>query len=895
MLTQTQLTIRRTPGCISPLWQETSLNELYGGPETLIRWLETQLGLPVPSTNIADRITEYASALDSVTNSVISASLLADRWATASELLSRRDELLLAGWDETESDQLPPMVRDLAQAVEGRTFAFPGEAERLRRVLDALEAGQELPPHKCLLLDPVEWWPLLWQEVLSELTLAKPTLLSPHAPVGSALNVAQNLIRGGEAAKLAQDTSLRYLRTRSNSVAIEFVAAVLSTSREQLPTTVIYCEDDNLALQLDACLHRMGLPTCGSSVCSRAHPVLQVLPLSLALCWEPVDPQVLLDFLSLPVLPLPRQAASRLAHALTQEPGLGSGAWERALAEICQPEQDPKGKLQTQIQEWLLGERVAIGSAIPSHLVRTRASSVAQWAAGRAAWLAEQEDASPELIIALKTAAGQASLLGQLAESQGVSLSQPQLARLVEESIASGVETTPHLEGEGGPIRVRSLAEIVGPCDRLIWLGVGIADARACRWSTSQLKQLSKIGIILDDGSHALASLRAAEARGFNFVKETLLAVLLPQDGDRRWHPLWLAIRGLLQHTDSANPPVLEDLVTDGEVATLAPFEFPCNEVSILPPQPPRSLWHLPAELLADRETVSATELQDRLGCPLKWTLNYLARLSPSDIAVLPNDFQLKGIFCHSILERVFGEGGELPSEANAVTSVLECFDQRLPLDAAPLARPDQYNEYQKLRGELEHATRILINTLAAGGYRIVGIEVALSGKAFEKELRGWIDCVAERQDGQQAIIDFKYGGRNKYRKLLEQGKAVQLATYAIGRKSADGTFPAVAYLLLADGLLYTPSGSPIAGDGNHWMIDGPAIETVWQVFAQTIGRADRWLQGAEPVPARPLQDPSEWPEGTSIVLEDNLRNESSQEVCRYCDYKHLCGLKEVS
>ena len=141
MIQNTTLTIRLTPGTLNPRVGQATVNSLSGGPETLLRWLETQLGLPVPTIHNASRITEYAAALDTVSESTISASMKNDRWETASELLSRRDDLLLAGWDEADSEALPDVVRDLARAVVGRTFTFPGESTRLQRVLDALDAG----------------------------------------------------------------------------------------------------------------------------------------------------------------------------------------------------------------------------------------------------------------------------------------------------------------------------------------------------------------------------------------------------------------------------------------------------------------------------------------------------------------------------------------------------------------------------------------------------------------------------------------------------------------------------------------------------------------------------------------------------------------------------------
>ena len=100
MTSDARLVIRLTPGPLRPRVGDARINEVRGGPETLLRWLETQLGLPSPPIHIANRITEYATALDTVTNSAITASMKTDRWATASAL--SRDETSCFWRDGTE-------------------------------------------------------------------------------------------------------------------------------------------------------------------------------------------------------------------------------------------------------------------------------------------------------------------------------------------------------------------------------------------------------------------------------------------------------------------------------------------------------------------------------------------------------------------------------------------------------------------------------------------------------------------------------------------------------------------------------------------------------------------------------------------------------------------------
>ncbi|MFO7906781.1 MAG: hypothetical protein R6U98_29265 [Pirellulaceae bacterium] len=657
MIQETTLSIRLVPGEPRPWVGQTVVNELRGGPETLLRWLETQLGLPHPQVHEANRITEYAGALDDIADGCYSASMKTDRWATAAELLRRHDELLLGGWDESASESLPQLVRDLARATKGRTFVFPSVARRLKRIVEVLEEGQILPCHRCILFDPPDRWPLVWRKVLDRLTIVDPPVVEIQGPEGTALASAQSAVQGGEEKRIEieQDETFRYVQSRSETTAVELVATALASDPEKLPTTFICCENDALALRLDACLGRIGLPTMGATAWSRAHPVLQILPLSLALCWVPVDPQVLLDFLTLPFSPLRQSATSRLAAALAKEPGMGSSAWEEALAKACSEENDPDGKIQQRLNEWLFGERAQRGCDIETQFIGSRCGLVARWATGRATLLEGEGAEDDELIEALYTAAGQAALLGELAESQGTRLTEPQLARLLDEALGNGAQARTGMEAAGGPVRIRSLSELDRPCDRLIWLGLGTEDAPGCRWSVDQLRRLHESGIELDDGTNTVSAVRAAEARAYCQVKEAFLGVLLPQDLDQRLHPIWLAVRNCFSEEDMERPPVLEDLIAAGQETALTPFTFQSEMVAIEPPQMPRSLWEIPPDLLWDRETVSASELQDRLACPLKWTLNYQAKIRSSSFARLPDEFQLKGSFCHSILERVLG------------------------------------------------------------------------------------------------------------------------------------------------------------------------------------------------------------------------------------------------
>jgi len=870
--------------------QSHSLNSLTGGPSTLLDWLEIQLGLRTKGIQRANRITEFANLLDGCADAAFSKSLAVDRWATASELLDRFDNLVVSGWDTKDSESLPLLVRDIAKAVDGRKLEFPSEAVRLNKVLLALDAGQLLPEHECILLDKPELWPSMWQKVLSKINCLPEVVHESAGPIGSSLRIAQDLVRGFSRESISLDESMRHVVTRSEAAVCDFVANVLANFSSDLAETVVYCADSYLALRLDATLNRVGLPTMGAALSSPAHPVLQVLPLALNLCWEPVDPQCLLDFLSLPVKPISPSVAKHLASALVEQPGFDSTRWVEAVEGVCGQEWDSDGKIKKTLHEWLYIERVSRGSDIATSKVREVCGRVAKWATGRSLLLDKDLEENTDLHEAFRAAANQASFLGELAESQGRTISEPQLKRLLEEATAVGVRTQPFMEADGAPTLVGSLAEIGGPFKRLVWIGLSVPDAPLCSWSSRNIEQLRAMGVDIDDGSRKLSALRSAEARGLSYIRESMLAIHLPQDWEQRLHPLWLAIQN--GFPKGYEPASIEALIEREDTNYLAPYSFQVERFGVIEPQPERSLWKIGSGLLLDRTKVSASELQDRLGCPLKWVFNYQARLTPSSIAQLPEDHQLKGTFCHSILEGVFAGNVAIPTVEQAVDAVGKLFDERLPKDAAPLAQPDKRTEREKLRGQLLGATRTLISALRDGGYEQIDIEVDLAGEAFGKELVGSVDCVATKSNGSEAVIDFKYSGK-RYREMLKDGNAIQLATYAYGRSEGNG-FPSVAYLIISDGSLCTPEGSPIARTSKTDLVDGPSIQAVWTEFEQAVNAADSWLSGDTAVPARPLLDVESWPSGAELVLNKNLKAGESQSVCRYCNYKQLCGLVRV-
>ncbi len=163
----------------------TDTGTYYCGPITLLQLLEKQLGtVDYPSNNNYLRVEQYRQSLQKHIalhpESFYAKSFEADSLATAGALLSRRDELLLAGWNfaiENEGglplgsgsrEGTPERLKTLAEIEslrrqEGDALA-PGFAERMVRVIEAV-AYQRVMFDEIYLNEPLELMPVGWQRL----------------------------------------------------------------------------------------------------------------------------------------------------------------------------------------------------------------------------------------------------------------------------------------------------------------------------------------------------------------------------------------------------------------------------------------------------------------------------------------------------------------------------------------------------------------------------------------------------------------------------------------------------------------------------------------------------------------------------------------------------------
>ena len=291
---------------------QTRLGYVTCGPAGFMSVLETQLGLAVPEVSQAKRLVQYRSCLSRLDSPdrFYHASFKVDELSVAGTLLDWRDKWYMAGWDGTFMDDSEPRLRDMAEieALAAKEVS-PCVGQRLQDVLAALNK-RKTQIKKVELADALSDFPHLWQQILSHFEVVDLNVDTrlPIAETNSDLGKLQKALldlnreNGAKpkAIKLKGDGSVIVLTARSKEVSARLLAEHLR-SKDQSSNVAILTGKSGVLF--DEALESVDKARCGFEQSSNWRPVLQVLPLALSLLWEPMSPQLLLQFLSHPVGP----------------------------------------------------------------------------------------------------------------------------------------------------------------------------------------------------------------------------------------------------------------------------------------------------------------------------------------------------------------------------------------------------------------------------------------------------------------------------------------------------------------------------------------------------------------------------------------------------------------
>ena len=841
---------------LNPAAPRSVAGETVLGPGGLLQVLETQLGLPTPSAHPSESAFNYLQCLREAgtPDRFYWQSLEVDPVNVARTLLDWRAQWYEAGWDGTFPEGAPARLADMAVVeVIARNRVPPTHGERLRRVADSL-AERRTQIEQIELHTPIEDFPHVWQRVLSALPwVAAPGLeLAVAATEDSDLARVQSRLLSmsdrdddsrAEPESLRGDGSLVVVKSASRDLSADAIAEFLLETRG-IGRTLLVAEVDGIVL--DNALERAGLPRCGFQHYTPFRSATQVLKLVLALVWKPVDPHRMLQFLLHSSGPLPRWSRWRLADAVAASPGIGGPAWVDAIDRIAQTQrtrykaaESEVERLRSDIAFWLEGEQYDPDTGAPLETLLERTGRVSAWASKQSNTVQSESEAS---MLAAAHAQAEALLkeLAELRRSGAGQIERLELQCRIDEVTRNAPD--PSTFAEAGHARATTApAAVTGSWPTVVWWNLAReSTAIAYPWSERELEALRASGVRLPE-IDAIVRRRSREwLRPLCNAAERL--VLVVHHDERGTHPLWTRIESLFDGL--ATVEIEPELLAGGPI--LQPLGIHARELPLRHLRAPRRWWSLPLENpVAPREVESYSSLAKLCDYPHEWVLHYAARLRAGRAAAVMDGSRLWGNLGHRLFEEFFRTRADWPTLPD--DAVFAWVRSELPglieREGAVLLGHGRGVDRQRVAATLERALIRLLAHLRSAG--MVEATAEASGEAsFEgRRLTGTIDLMLTRDNGQRAVLDVKWAGESYRGGLLEENRALQLATYAYLQKCRDDsdTWPAGAFFILATGNLLAANRASFPDAIVHPSGDGSGTADLWDRLRVTCDW--RWEQ----------------------------------------------------
>lgn len=802
------------PLCPLPEWIEEGVGCV--GPRKFLQLLEGYLGLQ-QITRETDylRVEEYRQAIRAYLDKAVGEvffrnAFLADPFAVAAELLSRRDELLLAGWDLRSDTVMPPRLACLAGIEEGlREGGFPlsvGFAERLTSVLYILPY-RYCPIDRIALVEPRNLFPVHWRRLLAILEekgvevvehVLLPEWLDRSPATGDTdLRRFQRLLAFGqvEGSRLQGDGSLILLKGRRDTDLAAYFAAWAKRDPDWAPVLLL----PDLSGTLDYALVQEGLPSLGLQSASLARPALQALKLLPVFLWQPVDLYRLLEFVSLPVKPLEEELAARIARKLAETPGIMGESWRAMIGEYFRDLEsgqympaEPVSAIRKQYQFWFERRRYDSAGVAPKGDALEMFRYLADWAG--------EKYGKGEGGISLLPLRVQAQRIVELLEALPErSLSLLELERIVR-TIYEAAPIQMREQEKGSFAYAQEAGAIPGEVDSLVWWNFCQDDPAFIfsRWSTEERAYLESKEIY-PDGPQRVNALLLWQRKRPVFLAQNKLVLVLPtfsEGAEMVPHPL---LGDLEAGFESLDPIILDiEKPVSGMVLSKLPEYKEVQHRQLGQPEP---FILLRKNVLLPREEETFSSLETLLYYPHRWVFRYALRLRKSAILSIVEDNTLYGNLSHRLFEGLLRQPGLVQWEKADVFAYIarEAPDLFVREGSVLLLYGREPARVQFVK-KVQYAAWSLISLLKSNQWEPEGAEMPLSGNFAGLQINGRADIVL-RRGTEKVVLDLKWGGHRYREERLRNREDLQLTLYA-KLLGGEGPLPHSAYFIVENGRL---------------------------------------------------------------------------------------------
>jgi len=795
-----------------------SAGVLTVGPNQLLQWLESQFALELPEVSFTKRMLQYLACLKeaNLESRFYFRSMELDELGVARRLLHWRDKWYEAGWDGTPFDNANQRLNDIADVEQlARSKVALNAGQRIQRVLTALENCTI--DIKVSTIDHIDVYPSTMQQLLNRLdAICGEPHTESRAEKGSDLEQLQNLLLNTvipeEPQTLSGDGSVLVLKAPSDGISAPWVAQYCQQLLSETNDSFIGLLSSGSSDELDMALEDAGTAILATGERSPWRPVFQVLPLALDLLWSPLNPNRLLEFLSHPVGPIPRRIRQRLATVVAEEPGIGGEKWNKTITSILEEVRETSstsGKakkqlknLQKSINFWLENERYATYPGAPVPTVLKRSIAVNDWLLGLISQNVDEHDKAAELTL-LYSAQNQILEFIKAVEELHVQGSEniniDTLRRLIKAVRGEGAkrpDRQTQIVLEQKKLNYGTDPSVfIAPLHTSIWWGCDNASL-----STEQSWSLLEEQMLLANGIALIADETLVAWKTSTWLRPILAAekqlILVVHDNKEGHHPLFDQINTLV--TGYPEYDLLDLIQQSKTVKTLKSPQMVTVPQLKLPGK--KRLWQLPESTeLPTRKMESFSSLESFLFGPYMWVLRYQAKLKAGSLLSVSDRNLLKGNLAHKLFENYFNANSNISKiNVNEINRWAELeLNKMIETTGAVMLLPGRTAERENFIHNSQIALTSLVVHLQTANVVSVQMELHSEGIFAGGMLMGYMDLLATKEDGTEAVVDIKWGGSKYRRESMTKSQYLQLAIYAKLRLQAKGAFPAVGYFII--------------------------------------------------------------------------------------------------
>ncbi|MDX1939583.1 MAG: PD-(D/E)XK nuclease family protein [Saprospiraceae bacterium] len=798
---------------------QTTGSQHYLGPQGILYTLESHLGLiGHPPENEYLRIEQYRQALQIYLlqrpEVFFKASFEADQFATATELLSRRDELLLAGWDFVEFNDIPARLKcltELESLFDGNNRKLSaGYADRFMMVLQKME-NRHQPFSKIYLNEPFYLLPAHFQRLFKKMESLGVQLLqlSASEPMGdSDLAVFQKSlinVPGFEnlpylKSKLNGDGSLLLLRGKRETDLAAFVAKLTRRNASFRPLCLI----PGKHRILDQVLVQEGLPSMGIPSASLARPTLQVLKLVTVFLWNPIDPFKIMEFVSLAIKPLEDDLSNRIAVQMAQIPGINSDSWFAMIARYFEDIERRAAtdssidvnEIRFQYRFWFERRRYDISKTVPKEDVIQVFAYLHHWSRQQ---FENGSSKNNSLLVLTEQAKRIADLMETLPETQLSNLELERIVRTIYEPAPVNFQ-----EQELGFLPyIHTPNTLIDNTATLLWFNFSESEPVHffSKWYHSERNYLEKLGIRLRTPEDENALLIWQRRQPVLRTHQSLILVMPQMIDGKEVHPHPLL--GNLEATFANLDDITFDIDTElGKTAFAQFFDLP-KKTTLQHRRlgAPRPFLHIrAAERLGQREEETFSSLEALFYYPYQWIFRHKIKLSKSSILSIVKDNALMGNLAHRFFEQLFQQDIQSLNKTELERWIDTEANRLLSREGAVLLMYGREPERVAFIKKVKFAAWSLLDVLRKNGWKVLQTEKSLEGKFLNIPINGRADLVLEK-NGELAVIDLKWRGAKRREETIRNEEDLQLVLYS-KLLTDDHTWAHTAYFVMENGKL---------------------------------------------------------------------------------------------